>query len=462
MTRATLPIDLPALRSALQPLVGALKDQGPDHALGALCQRLSMPVPPEIPSKRQRMQASLAAVPDIELPTVATRLLSVFPPSAAARCRLEDLLHPDGSGPTVPMRYRRELARELTTEDLYRDAGRFDALLARLWDVDFDPMDGWAGTSTTTLRDEIDQHVHRNPGDWEVEYLFDRLGAYEASDWRFARFIEGMASPAVRPDEPSQRDFVATVNRALRPSQVELRETGVDGGYPLFELVSTQASTRGAPKNLIFASRHKPDLRFRDALDNDVEVVAGGDDVLIYERPISARDGLRWRELQAWWAERNGIADEDVAKRSLYKRLQQSLPENSPPQAALFQAYYEAMRHRLPDAPALLPEVWLHWDPKTVKARGKDALLRFRMDFLLLLPHGHRVVIEVDGRQHYADERGSADTARYAQLVRADRELKLAGYEVFRFGATELLNPDTLSDAKAFFIALFKRFGADA
>ena len=43
----------------------------------------------------------------------------------------------------------------------------------------------------------------------------------------------------------------------------------------------------------------------------------------------------------------------------------------------------------------------------------------------------------------------------------ADRELKLTGYEVFRFGATELLNDQSRADAKAFFVALFKRFGAD-
>ena len=42
----------------------------------------------------------------------------------------------------------------------------------------------------------------------------------------------------------------------------------------------------------------------------------------------------------------------------------------------------------IPDLPALLPEVWLHWDPQTVSERGREALLRFRMDFLLLLPGG--------------------------------------------------------------------------
>ena len=70
-----------------------------------------------------------------------------------------------------------------------------------------------------------------------------------------------------------------------------------------------------------------------------------------------------------------------------------------------------------------------------------------------------RVVIEVDGKHHYADATGSADAQRYAQMVRADRELKLAGYEVFRFGAVELQAPTAKADVKAFFEALFKRHG---
>jgi very-short-patch-repair endonuclease len=103
-----------------------------------------------------------------------------------------------------------------------------------------------------------------------------------------------------------------------------------------------------------------------------------------------------------------------------------------------------------------LPEVWLHWDPKTVQQRGRDALLRFRMDFLLLIPHGVRIVIEVDGKQHYAREDGMADIKRYGQMVAADRDLKLAGYEVFRFGAAELGTDDAKVKVKKFFETLFK------
>jgi hypothetical protein len=180
--------------------------------------------------------------------------------------------------------------------------------------------------------------------------------------------------------------------------------------------------------------------------------------VLVYDRPIG-NDGLRWNDLQQWWSDKEQISEPIYAKRSLYKRLKTSLPQNSPPQSLLFRAFFEGFRTAVPTLPALLPEVWLHWDPRTVKERGPDALLRFRMDFLLLLPQGVRVVIEVDGKHHYADAAGNADVQRYAHMVSADRELKLAGYDVFRFGATELQASTAKEDVKAFFVALFRRYG---
>jgi very-short-patch-repair endonuclease len=115
----------------------------------------------------------------------------------------------------------------------------------------------------------------------------------------------------------------------------------------------------------------------------------------------------------------------------------------------------------VPGLPALLPEVWLHWDPKTARQRGPEALLRFRMDFLLLLPHSQRVVLEVDGIHHYASPDGKRqDATRYADNMRADRDLKLRGYEVFRFGAAELRERSAAHDVlEPFFADLFRRFG---
>src|SRR5262249_59191424 len=68
------------------------------------------------------------------------------------------------------------------------------------------------------------------------------------------------------------------------------------------------------------------------------------------------------------------------------------------------------------------------------------------MDFLLLLARHRRVVLEVDGLQHYADSDGRASPARYAQMAAADRELRLAGYEVYRLGGHEIADRSQAAD----------------
>ncbi|BDB27317.1 DUF559 domain-containing protein [Cupriavidus sp. P-10] len=170
-------------------------------------------------------------------------------------------------------------------------------------------------------------------------------------------------------------------------------------------------------------------------------------------------EGLRWQDLQDWWQAREGIAYPEMAKRALYERLLSCLPDNSPPQRTLFKGYHRAFRTQIPGLPALVPEVWLHWDQRTAKQRGAEALLSHRMDFLLLLPHDVRIVIEVDGKHHYAaDPEGKASAQRYADMARSDRALKLAGYEVYRFGAHELLADNADEQVREFFVAMFARY----
>lgn len=63
------------------------------------------------------------------------------------------------------------------------------------------------------------------------------------------------------------------------------------------------------------------------------------------------------------------------------------------------------------------------------------------MDFLMLLPGGVRVMLEVDGQQHYATsmrQNARPSPKVYATTVRSDHELRLAGYEVYRFGGYDL------------------------
>ncbi len=450
-------MDLARLRDVLLPHIIALKDVGTHEVLPTICAKLGLPAPEQDGSKRERMISSFNALGSANVAPVAERLLELYPPIPSVRNEIQEILWSDTATPEIPKRFRRELARQLTLEDLYLNARRFDELLGRLWVLDNDPIGLFFGTDRS-LRASVYQHVHRNPGDWSVEVLFDKLGAFEASDRRFVRFLEGLVSSDVLSDEAAQRHFVSIVNGSLRGCGVELRESDMEDGYPVFTLVSTHLAPVGRPKNLIFGSSVKPDLRFRDAVNNDVEIVTNADKVLVYDRPIGV-DGLRWRDLQSWWSETKGIADENDSKKTLYKRLRDCLPKNSPAQILLFDAFHHGFSSAVPILPALLPEVWLHWDPKTVRERGAVALLRFRMDFLLLLPHGVRIVLEVDGKHHYSRENGKADCARYATMAAADRELRLAGYEVFRFGADELQGDGGRRMVKSFFDVLFKRYG---
>lgn len=108
--------------------------------------------------------------------------------------------------------------------------------------------------------------------------------------------------------------------------------------------------------------------------------------------------------------------------------------------------------------PALLPEVWLHWDEKTVRERGVDALPRLRLDFLLLLPNDVRIVIEIDGKEHYANG-DLACPEKYSKMVSEDRLLKLGGYQVFRFGGYELKQKNAIEMVKNFWIRIYQKFG---
>jgi hypothetical protein len=450
-------MDLERLHQLVGGVVAGLKDMHTHTRLGQAFVDLGLPRPPDEGTKAERVSESFAALPDADLPMVAEQILAQLSVGAKTRNAIQDVLWASQSVLEIPKRTRREIARDLDIADLVRHADRFMTLLDRLWVLDDDLL-GFFTAGPTGLRADIEQHVFRNLGDWTTEELFERLGVFEAADGRVIRFLEGLVSPETVPDEPAQRHIIDTVNPHLRAVGAELRETDTDGGYPVFGVISIQAARNRQPKNLIFASQVKPDIRFRDAVNNDIEIVSNADKALVYEDSIGG-GGLRWRDLQAWWAKREQIADDAEAKESLYKRLVSSLPDNSPPQQNLYHLYHQIHGPAVPDLPALLPEVWLYWDPKTVKARGVDALLRFRMDFLMLLPHNQRVVIEVDGAHHFTAPNGKPDGAKYAANMRGDRDLKLSGYEVFRFGATELQGyKQARSSLEVFFADLFRRF----
>ncbi len=97
-----------------------------------------------------------------------------------------------------------------------------------------------------------------------------------------------------------------------------------------------------------------------------------------------------------------------------------------PGEAAVFETYYRHFTDKLGDAlPALIPQVYLHYDAMTARDYGGKPLLpRQCMDFLMLLENHVRIVLEVDGK-HYFAEGDVASPSRYAQMVAEDRVLRL-------------------------------------
>lgn len=68
-------------------------------------------------------------------------------------------------------------------------------------------------------------------------------------------------------------------------------------------------------------------------------------------------------------------------------------------------------------------------------------------------------MIEVDGKRHYAADDGTAGATHYVGMVAADRELRLDGYEVYRFRSHEFTLSGREANLGRFFSALFAKRG---
>ncbi|MGY8829777.1 MAG: AbiJ-related protein [Pseudomonadales bacterium] len=446
--------NLAMLRDTLSQILGNQKGRYTDTQIPELLFMLGLDDCTEYSSKRQHLQKSVEAANDAQRVAAAHKALELIDFPVLERDQLQELVWDDGTVPVIPGRYRRELAKALITTDLYMDRAGFEQVLSEFWRLDMMSVMDFTWSSPT-LREEIVRHYIEKP-DWDSVTLLDKIGAFQSSHARFGRFIEALASSRVLPSEPAQRKFIEIVNSALRECGVHVVIGVGEDAFLTATLATIGSRKQSSPKNLIFASTKKPDLRLGNALDNDIEVMSDPTDVLIYDRPI-ASSGLLWRDLQTWYSQTYDI-EESQAKSRLYRRLKACLPKSSPPQELAFESFFKAFTTAIPELPALLPEVWFHWDPQTISQRGKEALLRSRMDFLLLLPGGVRVVIEIDGKHHYSDPEGLASPKRYAEMMMADRVLRLAGYEVYRFGAHELGLPDAEEMLIGFYRSLFERY----
>ncbi|MGF7143748.1 very-short-patch-repair endonuclease [Anaerotaenia torta] len=333
---------------------------------------------------------------------------------------------------------------------------------------------------TEDMISEIARHMDRFD-DWPESYLLDTIIDYmNLSDEEFMFFLEQYTNPNIhhwhwnaqeeRREDVCNSGFVDVINRYLEHDGYKLVVKDTIGDKQFYQCVSTKAGVRGSVKNIIFAAKYKPEIVFDDALNNDIRITKNANQCLIYDRPIP-QNGLMWGELVEWYAEENVIEDnqENMFIRRLCDCLDTSFKasgEKSGPETWMLQAYYELKNELSVDVPALIPQVYLYYDPQTQKERGYKLFEHQKMDFLMIFSHRDRVVIEIDGKQHYADG-DRASPKLYSEMVKAHREMSLFGYDVYRFGGYEFLGANdsgelkqkVLNDLKRFFVNLFRKYG---
>lgn len=275
---------------------------------------------------------------------------------------------------------------------------------------------------------------------------------HEILDEKFFKFLEVVIHPNVRLGEDRDK-YIHTINEHLRKDSHLLSPVFSISGHAVYKVIKNSGHS-DVIKNIIFASNgYKPEIVLEDALSNTIKIVKHEETCLIYNRPLDS-SGLLWVDLVKWWADMRNIERNIEVAQELRNRLFASLA--SEPEKVFFNTYFKNYSKKLgTNLPALIPQVYLHYDPYSIQKYGIQYLTRQRMDFLLLLPNNTRVVLEIDGVQHYS-ENEKPSPKKYAVMVSLDRDLKLLGYEVYRFGGFETTN---LNEAKIidFFNKLFER-----
>lgn len=395
-------------------------------------------------SKRQRIDQALAGLTEEQLARFALKFAAHRGDIALDEAGRKVL---EAGDPPLSHITRRDVAR-VFGDDLAGERGTVETV-ERYFPLST-PIENFLGSSGRSLRDQVARHMDHNPGDWSVEHLFGEIGAFDCSRARFGALLEEAVHPLSRSGN-KQLQTVAALNKILVRDGYELAQESELSGHPIFGFRPIVRGVGGRPKNLIFASRGpKPEIGFADAINNDIVILSGEESCLVYDRPIGS-DGLLWSELVAWWSD----VTQGANAANLGARLQESLASDA--ERKLFATYFKTYRSILGEAlPALLPQVYLHYDPAVVRTlRHRLPLPRQRMDFLLLLPGRQRIVIEVDGKHHFS-ENDHPSLKVYADMVSADRELRLAGYEVYRFGANELVGDGAEPRIADFFEKLFR------
>ena len=436
------PYRLPPLETLRDAIAEALWGAVSAPALPAACVALGLQdgnSSEAMESKRKYVRSRITSFKGPELLVLAQRVIEEYNVPDLADFVSELTTH---AAHRITDLTRRSILAELNSVgDLFGDLPVWDGVAVLCPNLE-KPAE-YSAKFGATLRDDIQWHYLDDPDLSNIQ-LLELCGALTCSQQRFFDLLEKVVDPVCRRGAEQGR-LVQILNNLLVADGFVLTVVGEVSRHPQYSVHRVTGGAAGSPKNLIFAAVNcKPDLYLADAVNNDV-AIANNSDALIYDR-MMPNGGLRWDALVDWWRDRERLEKWADARKNLFLRLRAAVyAAQSPGEVAIFEAYYAHFARDIGDKlPALIPQVYLHYDPRTALERGANRVLpRQRMDFLLLLEHGTRVVVEVDGRHHFANG-NAASPAKYAEMAAEDRRLRLQGYEVYRFGAAEFTDVERI------------------
>ena len=368
-------------------------------------------------------------------------------------------------------------ARKLILDDLILigscSGGQYVAEFAKRVFPDVEEMTYQQGARTIPVINDISRHMDVFSEDWDFTYLFYTvLDLLNVSDDKFIYFCEEYVNPVFRRhrlDENEEwidvtQECIDAINRGLSDIGMSLQPAGQTAGRKKYKVLPISARANEPIKNIIFAAKFKPDIVLDDALANDIKVV-NANGALIYDQGIPS-DGISWKMLAEWYK----LLEIDNTEKQLVNVFYDCL--DSEPERIFYKAYISYLRKYNKNIPALLPHVYMYYDPKTKSQRDWQIFEHQKMDFMMIISPSQRIVFEIDGSQHYAEDdivpgtqyKHYASPARYAEMMKAHREMSLAGYDVYRFGGKELwINGSTteemiIDNISIFFDKLFNKY----
>ena len=328
------------------------------------------------------------------------------------------------------------------------------------------------GARKTPVLNEISRHMD-SFDDWEFNYLFDTvLDLLNVSDDKFIHFCEQYVNPIFKRRRRNEDDewvditqeCVDAINRGLSDVGLSLQPAEQVAGRIKYKVLPINPGAQEPIKNIIFAAKYKPDIVLDDVLANGIKVV-NANGALIYDQGIPM-NGISWEALVNWYEQlTQGNTEKQMI--DLFDNCLDSKAEKM-----FCKVYISYVAAHGKHIPALIPQVYMYYDPKTKAQREWQIFEHQKMDFMMIISPSQRVVFEIDGYQHYAEDdevpgtfhKHYASPARYADMVKAHREMSLAGYDVYRFGGREFWvndytsEEDIISNIRAFFDRLFEKY----